>query len=53
MTSTLDTILANYPEQIQKIVVVNAPTYLSLLYSMIRPFLPENTKNKIVCILQM
>ena len=38
---------ANYPEFLRRVFVINAPKIFSLLYSMIKPFMHEKTKNKV------
>ncbi|XP_046633881.1 SEC14-like protein 2 [Daphnia pulicaria] len=38
---------ANYPEFLRRVFVINAPKIFSLLYSMIKPFMHEKTRNKV------
>jgi len=40
-------IFVNYPEWINEILVINTPTFFSVLWKAFSPFLPENTRNKI------
>ena len=37
----------NYPELLRRVYVINAPKIFSVLYSMLKPFMHEKTKNKI------
>uniref|UniRef100_A0A0M3IKZ1 CRAL-TRIO domain-containing protein n=1 Tax=Ascaris lumbricoides TaxID=6252 RepID=A0A0M3IKZ1_ASCLU len=40
-------VYTNYPEWIDRLVIVNAPTYVSVLWKAITPLLPERTRNKV------
>uniref|UniRef100_A0A914RLJ2 CRAL-TRIO domain-containing protein n=1 Tax=Parascaris equorum TaxID=6256 RepID=A0A914RLJ2_PAREQ len=40
-------VYTNYPEFIDKLVIVNAPTYVSVLWKAVSPLLPERTCNKV------
>ncbi|XP_046460717.1 SEC14-like protein 2 [Daphnia pulex] len=37
----------NYPELLRRVYVINAPKIFSVLFSMLKPFMHEKTKNKI------
>jgi hypothetical protein len=38
----------NYPQTLRFCLIVNAPKVFPIAYSLIKPFLPERTRNKIV-----
>ena len=38
---------ANYPEFLRRVFVINAPKIFALLYSMMKPFMHEKTRNKV------
>jgi hypothetical protein len=37
----------NYPELLRRVYVINAPKIFSVLFSMLKPFMHEKTKNKV------
>ncbi|CAD6194054.1 unnamed protein product [Caenorhabditis auriculariae] len=42
------TLFDHYPQLLQQIIVVNAPTYVNLLHQAFSPFLPNDYKEKII-----
>ncbi|VDM38732.1 unnamed protein product [Toxocara canis] len=40
-------VYTNYPEWLDRMIVVNAPAYISILWKAISPLLPERTRNKV------
>lgn len=41
-------ITGHYAEVLRKCVIVNAPSFVHILYNMVKPILPEKTKQKVV-----
>mmetsp|Transcript_9173 Transcript_9173/g.11454 ORF Transcript_9173/g.11454 Transcript_9173/m.11454 type:complete len:281 (-) Transcript_9173:2066-2908(-) len=39
--------VANYPEMVERVVIVNAPSMVSMFWKVIKPFLPERTRKKV------
>ncbi len=39
---------ANYPQTLRYCVIVNAPAVFPMAYALVKPFLPDRTKRKIV-----
>ncbi|KJH49779.1 CRAL/TRIO domain protein [Dictyocaulus viviparus] len=40
-------VYTNYPEWVSQMLIVNAPSFISLLWKGIAPFIPERTRNKV------
>ena len=43
-------ILESYPEMLGKICVVHAPSFFSILFKLVKPFLPARTAEKIMVV---
>lgn len=55
MRKVIDTVIqliqlyeANYPELLRRVFIINAPKIFSILFSMLVPFMHEQTRNKIL-----
>jgi hypothetical protein len=46
-TTSLELYQANYPETLGKCFVINAPPYVPIMFSVVKPFLDEYTRSKI------
>uniref|UniRef100_A0A914WSV5 CRAL-TRIO domain-containing protein n=1 Tax=Plectus sambesii TaxID=2011161 RepID=A0A914WSV5_9BILA len=42
------TLMEQYPEWIHRMLIINVPTFMSILWKAFSPFVPDNTKTKIV-----
>jgi len=47
-TQLLKTMQANYVEQLAFCIIINAPVVFNVIYSIVSPFIDENTKQKII-----